>query len=90
MEVNVRDSRSVAIGVKYIGPTNTKGSRVKAFVKSGTRMINKIEMSWDYEFDNPTNYCNAAKKLVEKMHWRGNLVGGWLGDEYVCVFEKWN
>ena len=31
-----------------------------------------------------------SKKLVEKMHWSGNLVGGWLGDEYVCVFEKWN
>lgn len=90
MDVNVRDSKSVAIGVKYICPTNTRGAKVKAFVRSATRMIHKVEIPWDHEFDNSVNYCNAAKMLVEKMHWSGNLVGGWLGDEYVCVFEKWN
>ena len=90
INVNVRHSKSVAIGVKYLVPTNTRGARVKAFVKAGKKVVHKIEMPWDYEVENFINYCNAAKKLAEKFYYAGNLVGGWFGDEYVCVFEKCN
>lgn len=90
LKANVRDSRNVAIGVKYIGPTNTKGSRLKAFVKDHKKSIHTIFIPWDYELERSENYSNAAKRLAEKLGWNGNLVGGWFGNEFVCVFEKLN
>lgn len=85
---DVKDSYHRAIGVKYVPATDTKGTRLKAFVKFESEVTNKLVVSWDYELDVSTNYCNAAKKMAEKMGWKGNMIGGVLGKEYVFVFNQ--
>lgn len=79
-----------AITTKYIGPTNSRGSRVKAKAAAGS-----ISVSWDAAKNPEDNHFAAATALANKMEWLDNgwyLVGGGLPDEtgncYVLVKDE--
>lgn len=69
-----------AIVTKYIGPTNTKGARVKASDMDG----NSVIVSYDHASINP--HRHAATALCEKMGWTGKLAEGGMGSGNVYVF----
>lgn len=73
-----------AIVTKYFGPTNYRGSRVKA-----TCAAKSIIIPWDDALDVDDNHKAAAQALIDSLAWRGQWVGGGLpdgtGNCYVCV-----
>ena len=71
-----------AIYVKYLGPTNTKPSRWKAYDGDG----NSVTISHSYESagENGNGIC-AVVALLRKMEWRGVWVVGGGGTVAVCV-----
>ena len=76
-----------AIVTKYLGPTNFRGSRVKATCAAGS-----LTLSWDDALDVDGNHDAAALALATKLGWRGDrygkMAGGGLpkGDGSVYVF----
>jgi 3-deoxy-D-manno-octulosonate 8-phosphate phosphatase KdsC-like HAD superfamily phosphatase len=72
-----------AIIVKYLGPTNTKGSRYKATSASGLSKTLGI----DHALNGEENARQAAKALADSLKWKGSMVCGSMGDGlYVFVF----
>lgn len=74
-----------AIVTKYLGPTNTKGTRVKATCFGGS-----ITISWDYSLESEYNHKHAALILAKKMGWKQkgksfNFLGGSLPKGYVFI-----
>ena len=69
------------IQTKYLSPTNTKGTRIKASCDDGS-----ITVSRDYGANVEDDYLRAAKKLKAKMEWSGSMVGGHNKDGMVFVF----
>jgi hypothetical protein len=74
-----------AIQTKYIGPTNTKGSRYKAWCAAGS-----LTLSADYSLEPEYNHLAAAYALRDRLGWndrRGRLVSGSLPNgDYAHVF----
>ena len=71
-----------AIITKYLGPTNTRGSRVKATAAAGS-----VILEWDNAVNAETNHEYAANALCAKYKWAGGYIGGQLpnGDHvFVC------
>ena len=73
-----------AITTKYLGPTNVRGSRVKAMAAAGS-----ITLSWDDALNSDNNHAAAAHAIAVKFGWSGTYHGGGLsnnhGNVYVCV-----
>lgn len=71
-----------AITTKYLGPTNHRGSRIRATAQAGS-----VVVSWDDELDVNDNHLAAARTLAAKFSWPGRLIGGGLpsnrGNVYV-------
>ena len=61
-----------SITTKYMGPTNKRGSRVKATSANG----NSITLSWDCGLGTDDNHDAAAVALCSKMDWPHDLVCG--------------
>jgi hypothetical protein len=77
-----------AIVTKYLGPTNSRGSRVKATCQAGS-----ITVSWDDAWDVFPNHRAAALALVKKLGWDsypGTWHDGCLPDDtgYVFVYAS--
>jgi hypothetical protein len=53
-----------AIVTKYLGPTNHRGSRVKATAQAGS-----ITIHWDDALDVSANHARAALALAKKFGW---------------------
>lgn len=73
-----------AIVTKYLGPTNVRGSRVKATAAGGT-----ITIGWDNRYNSEVNHALACAALVQKMGWQGQWHQGGLpsGDYcFVCQY----
>lgn len=71
-----------AITTKFLGPTNSRGSRVKATAQAGSVTIN-----WDHGLNSQQNHCAAAQALAHKCGWEGRYVGGAMPDGgYTFVF----
>ena len=72
-----------AIVTKYIGPTNVRGSRVKASAQAGSIILN-----WDDALNSDANHCAAAIALATRLDWNyGIWHGGGLPDgcmAWVC------
>lgn len=66
-----------AIQTKYIGPTNFRGSRVKASCAAGS-----ITLGWLSELDTDGNHRHAAETLWKQLGWnkKNKLLGGGLKD----------
>lgn len=60
-----------AIQVKYLGPTNTKPSRWKAFVEGGA----SATLSYDYALNSDGNARQAAQQLIDKLQWQYAITG---------------
>lgn len=75
-----------AIVTRYIGPSNTRGSRVRA-----TAQADSITVAYDQRLGTDANHLAAARKLADKYGWRGTLIGGGMpggnGDCFVMVDE---
>lgn len=74
-----------AIQTKFLGPTNTRGARIKAFDAVGNRHV----ISWNSSKDIDENHREAAKALCEKLQIPvGELFQGDLKDSYVFLVKR--
>lgn len=64
-----------AIVTKYIGPTNSRGARVKATAQAGS-----VTVPWDYSLSVDDNHARTALRLADKFGWRGRWIAGALPD----------
>jgi len=73
-----------AIQIKYLSPTNTRGSRFKAFTDAGS-MIEPM----DYSLKPCEQARQLADKYIEKMGWPSKVSGfGSLPNgDYVATIE---
>lgn len=81
----------VAIQTKYFGPTNFKGSRVKAIARrrdTGAFPMRELSLtdSWDHGSTAEENHARVAKLLATKLDWSGTFVGGSLDGSSGYVF----
>lgn len=81
------------ITTKYLGPTNFRGSRIKATARKANPSAGWREMSltipYDYSGNSDSRHTKAAKALATKLGWSGLWVGGGKpeedGNQYVCL-----
>jgi hypothetical protein len=74
-----------AIEVRYLCPTNTRGSRLKAFAEGGCQVI----IGFPQELSGEAAYYQAARALQVKYCWPGEIVGGQLKNgNYVFCFKN--
>lgn len=71
------------ITCKYLGPTNSKGARIKASCEAKS-----ITVSRNYGTNVEGDYMRAAKELKLAMGWPGKMVGGHTKDGMVFVFAN--
>jgi hypothetical protein len=71
-----------AIHVKFLCPTDTRGSRYKAIAQAGSVTVHS-----DYALNPSDNAAKAALSLAVKLGWTGEMVGGGMPDgSYAFVF----
>ncbi len=77
-----------AIVTKYIGPSNTKGSRIKAKAAAGSLTVHldfRRANSCDNALNIEDNHAKAAEALANKYKWRGVwYIGGMPDDTGYC------
>jgi hypothetical protein len=71
----------IAIRTKYLGPTDTRGARIRA--TGGGRSITR---PYDYAANREERHAAVARALARKLGWRGDLIEGSIADGYVYVF----
>lgn len=74
-----------AIKTVYLGPTDTRGSCIKATAENGA------SITIDYPHERNTGadaHSVAAVALCHKLGWDGKLIAGALKDCYVFVFAE--
>lgn len=76
-----------AIVTKFLGPTNVRGSRVKATCDADSLTVN-----WDHSLGIEDNHRKAAEALQHKLGWDTEFygalhMGGLPGSGYAFVFE---
>lgn len=69
-----------AITTKYLGPTDTRGARIKATCDAGS-----LTVPYDHALDAPGNHREAAKALAVRLNWPGRYAGGGTKEGYVFV-----
>ena len=72
------------IKTKYLGPTNFRGSRIKAETESGFSLTVGCADNLSVE----ENQDRAALALAAKMQWEGDFIRGSTKEGYVYVFAK--
>jgi hypothetical protein len=70
-----------AIRTKYLGPTNTRGARIKA-----TANGRSITRPLDHATSGAERHAIVARALARKLGWSGTLIAGSVADGYVFVF----
>jgi hypothetical protein len=70
-----------SIVTKYLGPTNTLGSRIRATATAGA----KKTVNFNYELGPTDNHRAAAQALAAELGWKGRWEGGSTSDGYVFV-----
>lgn len=73
----------VAIHTKFIGPTNTRGSRYKAYT---TRDRKTVTVNAAYNLGLEENHNAAAIAYCKMMGWSGKLISGGTDEGNVYVF----
>ncbi len=80
--MSIIDSHQQAIRTVYLGPTNSRGSRIKATAAAGS-----VTVEYDYGARDP--HAIAAQALLDKLGWKGDMIGGCLPDGSNCfVFTR--
>ena len=91
----------VSIETKFIGPTNSRGSRYKAWVPEdvgrteldGSPLpVRQITLNADYKLGSEANHYAAARALIAKLEWFGSTTkwfggGTRTGYVFVCAAE---
>lgn len=72
----------IAIETKYLGPTDYRGSRIKAYTVNGQ----SLTISYPHELSGEACHRKAAEELREKAGWSGELVSGSTKGGYAFVF----
>ena len=78
-----------AILTKVLPCTDTRPTRIKAYTEGG----NSLTVSWTECDEGRTQgeaHMYAARKLCNKMHWGGKLIGGGTLEGYCFVFKNSN
>lgn len=72
-----------AIGTRYFGPSNVRGSRIKARCEAGS-----LTLSWDSALGVVENHAKVARALANKLDWskHGRMIGGGSPDGRGYVF----
>lgn len=74
----------IAIQTKYLGPTNNRGARIKAWTETG----HSVTVSYPHEKRQGAEaHSVAALALARKLGWHGTLVSGATDHGYVFVWE---
>lgn len=84
------------IATRYMGPTNSSGSRVKAVARKAKSYSDgsrepamQLTDHWDHASNSETNHTRVAQLLAAKLGWSGLWIGGGTPDEsgyqFVCV-----
>ena len=69
---------------KYHGPTNRRGPKVSATTSGGA---GRLALGWDHGIDSEDNHGAAARALMSKMSWTGEMIGGYMkNNDMVWVF----
>lgn len=68
------------IVTKFLGPTNTRGARIKA---TASKARPSLTLDWDHALSAEGNYRKAAAALAAKLKWTGPLQAGVLPDNSV-------
>ena len=82
-----------AIQVKYLGATNTKGSRIKAFIQGHSLTIGYHTVLYKINGnDEPESnlYKYVAEQLIKKLEWNNvEILGGGLlpNNEYAFILK---
>lgn len=63
----ITDSNRCAIFTKYLGPTNHRPGRIKAWAKSGGTL--SITIQYPHELSQSQAHAAAAVALCDKMGW---------------------
>jgi hypothetical protein len=71
------------IQTKYLSPTNTKGSRIKAIASFAG---DSITIPYDYSLDCEQAHAKAAMELAKKLEWEGEYAAGGNDTGYVFAF----
>ncbi|RPJ26018.1 MAG: hypothetical protein EHM35_15200 [Planctomycetaceae bacterium] len=76
-----------AIQTKYLGPTDTKGIRIKASDSDN----NSVTIHVDNSLNSEQNHYHAAEELCRKMKWSGTYAGGHTkhGMVWVCIDSRY-
>ena len=74
----------MAIVTRYLGPTDHRGSRVKAMADWGEH-LKTVVLDWDDALNSTENHARAANALAVKLEWRGRWIGGGIKTGYVFV-----
>lgn len=83
----VHDTGMCAITTKYLGPTNTRGGRIKASAKSGRDL--SVTIPYPHELSQSGAHAAAALALCAKMNWKPDtLHTGATPDGYVFVMGR--
>lgn len=73
----------VAIHTKFIGPTNTRGSRYKAYTTADRKTIT---LNADHRLGLEENHNAAAIAYCRMMNWGGKLIFGDTDEGRTYVF----
>ncbi|MGH6746380.1 hypothetical protein [Novosphingobium sp.] len=76
-----------SITTRYLGPTNSRDSRIKATARKRSASFPEQGLSVPYGYGNTEEeHCKGAKALAEKLGWSGLWVGGGNVDENGFVY----
>ena len=76
-----------AIETRYLGPTNTRGSRIVATTHSAvSRYPVRLTVPFDHTLSTEAGHRKAAEALKAKLGWKGRMVGGGTRTGYCFVF----
>src|SRR4051812_13534711 len=75
---------AAAINTKFLGPTDSRGARVKATSQAGS-----LTLAWDHALGASDNHAAAASALASKLRWAGQWIAGGMpdgcGNVFVCL-----
>lgn len=77
----------IAIETKYLSPTNSRGSRIKAFTSSGF----SVSIPYQHELSHEKLHFEAVKALVKKydLDWNlDNMRYGGTKHGYIFCFDQ--
>jgi len=74
-----------SITTKYVGPSNTRGARIKATSASGISAVVPFDYGMATEVE---AHGLAVQALAKRLGWSGTMIAGSTKDGYVFVFEN--